>query len=316
MFCEKCNVQAVKAGVRKNGSQRWKCNECGKRFETPQQKPFGSDSRLPKETVCRILHCLVEGCSVRGTARLCAVEKRTVLNILTLAGEACDRLFEKRVRNVQVKELELDEVWTFVGCKQKRLTPQRVEKGMVGDAYTFIGLERNSKLVLAWHLGKRDRVNTEDFISKIRWATAPGWFDMSTDGFEPYETAIDAGLYDRANHAQVVKLFSTRLDRISEGYSPAKFVSVAKDAISGQPDLDRAGTSHVERKNGTLRQWCKRLTRLTYAFSKKWDNLKAALALHFAHYNFCRIHSSIRVTPAMQSRLTDHVWSIDELLMA
>ena len=95
---------------------------------------------------------------------------------------------------------------------------------------------------------------------------------------------------------------------------PAKFVSVAKDAISGHPDLDRAGTSHVERKNGTLRQWCKRLTRLTYAFPKKWDNLKAALALHFAHYNFCRIHSSIRVTPAMASGITDHVWSIQELL--
>lgn len=185
---------------------------------------------------------------------------------------------------------------------------------MVGDAYTFIGLERTSKLVVAWHLGKRDRVNTEDFVSKIRWATAPGWFDVSTDGFEPYETAIDAGLYDRANHAQVVKLFSTRLDRVSESYMPAKFVSVAKDVICGNPDLDRAGTSHVERKNGTLRQWCKRLTRLTYAFSKKWDNLKAALALHFAHYNFCRIHGSLRITPAMAAGLTDRVWEIEDLI--
>ena len=123
-------------------------------------------------------------------------------------------------------------------------------------------------------------------------------------------------LYDRANHAQVVKLFSTRLDRVSESYMPAKFVSVAKDAISGNPDLDRSGTSHVERKNGTLRQWCKRLTRLTYAFSKKWDNLKAALALHFAHYNFCRIHGSLRITPAMAAGITDHVWTLDDLMRA
>jgi hypothetical protein len=107
-----------------------------------------------------ILHCLVEGNSVRGTARLCDVEKRTVLNILKLAGENCERLLEERVRNVRVADLELDEVWTYVGCKQKRLTPERVEKGMVGDAYTFTGLERTSKLVVAWHLGKRDRVNT------------------------------------------------------------------------------------------------------------------------------------------------------------
>ncbi|MGA2327760.1 MAG: transposase [Bryobacteraceae bacterium] len=261
-----------------------------------------------------ILNCLVEGNSVRGTARLCDVEKRTVLNILTLAGEACERLFEKQVRNVRVHDLELDEVWTYVGCHQKRLTPERIERGMVGDAYTFIGLERTSKLVVAWHLGKRDRVNTEDFISKIRWATAPGWFDVSTDAFQPYETAIDAGLYDRANYSQVVKLFSNRLDRVSESYSPARFVCVQKDAVSGRPDLDRAGTSHVERKNGTLRQWCKRLTRLTYAFSKKWENLKAALALHFAHYNFCRVHGSLRITPAMAAGITDRVWAIEDLI--
>jgi IS1 family transposase len=195
----------------------------------------------------------------------------------------------------------------------KRLTPERVAKGMHGEAYTFICLERSTKLVMAWHLGKRDRVSTEDFVSKIRWATAPGWFDVSTDGFQPYETAIDAGLYDRANHAQVLKLFSTHLDRIPESYSPARFVSVAKDAISGNPDLDRAGTSHVERKNGTLRQWCKRLTRLTYAFSKSWDNLHAALALHSAYYNLCRVHGSLRITPAMAAGITDHVWTLEEL---
>jgi hypothetical protein len=130
---------------------------------------------------------------------------------------------------VRVRDLELDDVWTFASCKQKRLTPERTEKGMMGDAYTFIGLGTR-KLVVAWHLGKRDRVNTEDFISKVRWATVPGWFDVSTDGFEPYETAIDAGLYDRVNHSQVVKLFSTRLDRVSKSYSPARFVCVQKDA--------------------------------------------------------------------------------------
>lgn len=138
---------------------------------------------------------------------------------------------------------------------------------MVGDAYTFIRLERSTKFVMAWHLGKRDRLNTEDFVSKIRWATAPVRFDVSTDEFQPYETAIDAA---------VVKMFSTVTQVVPESYRPAKFVSVGKDAISGSPDLDRAGTSHVERKNGALSQWCKRLTRLTYAFSRSWDNLRCA----------------------------------------
>ena len=127
------------------------------------------------------------------------MEPRTALNALTLAGEARDRLFENHLRNLPAKDLEPDEVRTFVGRKQRQLTPERFEKGMRGDAYAFIGLERSSKLVVAWHLGKRDRVNTGDFISKIRWGTAPGRFDVSSDAFQPYETAIDAGLYDRAN---------------------------------------------------------------------------------------------------------------------
>ena len=314
MTCHNCRIEMVKAGRGRNQVQRFKCQQCGKRFSERHQKPFGEDVRLSAEKVKMILHCLVEGNSVRGTARLCGVEPKTVLSILKLAGENCEQLLTERIHNVRVRDLELDEVWTFVGCKQKRLTPERIEKGMAGDAYTFIALERTSKLVIAWHLGKRDRVNTEDFVSKIRWATAPGWFDVSTDAFQPYESAIDAGLYDRANHAQIVKLFSTHLDRVPESYNPAKFVSVAKDTVSGMPNLDRASTSHVERKNGTLRQWCKRLTRLTYAFSKSWDNLKAALALHFAYYNFCRVHSAIRVTPAMEAGIADRVWTLSDLI--
>lgn len=313
MTCHNCNVETVKAGRHKNGAQRYKCQQCGKRFQEPQEKPFGADVRLPREKVCMILNCLVEGNSVRGTARLCDVEKRTVLNMLKLAGETCERLFTERIRNVRVHDLELDEVWSYCGKHQKRIAPGESSQYQ-GDAYTFIGLERTSKLVVAWHLGKRDRVNTEDFISKIRWATAPFPFDVCTDGFQPYESAIDAGLYDRASHAAVIKMFSTTVSVVPESYRPAKFVSVGKDAVSGDPDLDRASTSHVERKNGTLRQWCKRLTRLTYAYSKKWDNLRAALALHFCHYNFCRVHSSIRVTPAMEAKITDHVWEISELL--
>jgi IS1 family transposase len=225
----------------------------------------------------------------------------------------CERLFTERVRGVRVHDLELDEVWTYVKKHQKQIRPGESAQYM-GDAYTFIGLERTSKLVVAWHLGKRDRINTEDFISKIRWATAPGRFDVSTDGFQPYETAIDAGLYDRANHAAVVKMFSTTTQVVPESYRPARFVSVGKDAVSGNPDLDRAGTSHVERKNATLRTWCKRLCRLTLCYSKKWENLKAALALHFAHYNFCRIHGSLRITPAMAAGIADHVWEIGELI--
>jgi len=224
----------------------------------------------------------------------------------------CERPFTEKVRNVKISQLQADEIWTFCKVKQRHLRPDHDEKVM-GDADTFIGLDRATKLVVAWHLGKRDQVSTDNFISKVRWATADERFEMCTDGFSPYTYAIDAGLSDRADYSQVVKVYS-KTEEGRERYRPGSFVTVEKAAIIGNPDMDRACTSHVERKNGALRQWCKRLTRLTYAFSKKWDNLKAALALHFAHYNFCRVHGSLRITPAMAAGIADHVWKIDELI--
>ena len=168
---------------------------------------------------------------------------------------------------------------------------------MSGDAYCFIALASDTKLVHAWHLGKRDEPNTADFITKVRDATT-GTYQISTDGFPAYEGAIDAGLHDRVDYARIVKVLG-----------PGE-----KEAVLGNPDVGKTSTTFVERKNGTLRQWCKRFTRLTYAFSKKWANLEAALALHFVHYNFCRVHGTLRVTPAMESGLSNHVWNLEELL--
>lgn len=274
----------VKAGYYgKNQVQRWKCQTCGKRFSEPQQKPFGADVRLPKDTVCQILHCLVEGNSVRGTARLCDVEKRTVLNMLKLAGENCERLLREHVRNVPVQQVQCDEIWTFVQKKEGHKWDNEKNSEKIGDAYTFIAIERGTKLVVAWHLGKRDQENTTQFIRKIRGATTDDSFEICTDGFSPYVQAINEALYDRANYSQIVKTYSKH-EEGRERYSPGDFVSVQKAAILGEPNMDRATTSHVERENGSLRQWCKRLTRLTYAFSKNWENLRAALALHFAYY--------------------------------
>jgi IS1 family transposase/transposase-like protein len=312
--CHNCRIEMVKAGTYgKKRIQRFKCQQCGKKFSEPQEKPFGADVRLPEETVCRILHCLVEGNSVRSTARLCDVEPKTVLSILTLAGANCERLLAEKIRNVPVAEVQCDEIWTFVQKKEGHKWPFEYDAQNIGDAYTFIALERTSKLVLAWHLGKRDTGNTTQFIRKLRSATASERFEISTDAFGSYLPAIREALYDRADYSQVVKVYSKQ-EEGRERYSPGEFVTVEKAALIGTPNLERACTSHIERKNGSLRQWCKRLTRLTYAFSKKWENLQAALALHFAYYNLCRIHGSLRVTPAMEAGITDHVWELSELL--
>jgi IS1 family transposase len=162
-------------------------------------------------------------------------------------------------------------------------------------------------------MGRRDRDNTFLFIEKVRRATANQPMQISTDAWPAYQPAIDLQLSDRASHAVVVKVF----DKPEEGrerYSPGDFVTVEKSVGRGNPDLGRASTSHVERKNGSLRQWCKRLTRLTYAFSKRKENLQAALALHFWHYNFARLHGSLRCTPAQESQVSDHIWSFEELM--
>jgi IS1 family transposase len=260
---------------------------------------------------------LVEGNSIRSTERITGIDRNTIMKLVVVAGERCERLMSERIHNVVVEHLELDEVWSYVGCHQRFVKPDAERPALVGDQYVFIALEERTKMVMAWHLGKRDMKNTDAFIAKVRHATsADQLFDVSTDAFPAYERAIERGLYDRANHAEIVKLFSHHVEEGRERYSPASFVSVAKDAVSGLPDLDRASTSHVERKNGSLRQWCKRLTRLTYAYSKKWEHLHAALALHFAYYNFCRVHRSLRVTPAMESGVSDHIWTLKELLAA
>ena len=158
MTCHNCRIEMVKAGTfGKKRIQRYKCQQCGKRFAEPQETSFGADVRPPAEKVTMILHCLVEGNSIRSTGRLCDVEKRTVLNLLKLAGENCERFMAQHIQAVPVKHLELDEVWTFVGKKQKRLTPED-DESRTGDAYTYIAVEQSTKMVMAWHLGKRDGI--------------------------------------------------------------------------------------------------------------------------------------------------------------
>ena len=313
MTCHNCEIEIVKAGkFGKKAIQRFQCKQCGKRYSEPQDRPLGY-ARLPIEKVNMILHCLVEGNSVRGTARLCNVEMRTVLNLLKAAGDHCERLLEERLKDAPVNDLQLDEIWSFVFKKEGHKWMHEMDNQRTGDAYTFIALERDSKLVVAWHLGKRTAASTNEFIAKLRKTTPDTHFQITTDGFTAYPPAIDNTFGIDVDYAQLVKVYG-QPEEGRERYSPAEVINAVPTPVIGSPDRNRICTSHVERKNGTLRQWCKRLTRLTYAFSKKWENLQAALALHFAHYNFCRIHGTLRVTPAMEAGITDHVWGLNELI--
>jgi IS1 family transposase len=203
-------------------------------------------------------------------------------------------------------------MWGFVGCKEKVKTEDHPDT--FGDAYCFVAIERKTKLVLAWHLGRRTVSDTEAFTEKVDAATT-GRFQITTDGFAAYPDAISLSLGTRVDFAQLIKIYGSPTDG-EHRYSPPEVVNAIPVPRIGMPAPQRISTSHVERQNLTMRMCIRRLTRLTNAFSKNWENLKAALALYFAYYNFCRVHMTLRVTPAMEHGLTDRVWSIKELIYA
>jgi len=263
------------------------------------------------------LNLLVEGNSIRGIERVTGLEKRTILSLLKLAGAKAERISRKYICKVRVHEVQADEIWGFVFCKQKTKNLLRPTDTEAGDVYCFVAIERNTKLVLAWHLGKRTQEDTQVFIEKLE-RSAAGCFQLSTDGFEMYPEAVRFNFGLGVDYAQVIKTYHAAHPQQSpEGerrYSPSRVLEIRKVRQIGVPDMERVCTSHVERQNLTIRMMMRRLTRLTNAFSKKRENLHAALALHFAYYNFCRIHQTLRCTPAMEAGITHTIWELKDLL--
>lgn len=315
MTCHNCSSVCKKSG--KFGPkriQRYRCNQCRKTFSEEQSKPLDT-MRLSLEKAELVLSLLLEGNSIRSVQRITGVHQVTILNLLVLAGEKCERMMNKRIKAVAVKDVEADEIWGFVGMKNRAKLFKQITNPEVGDAYTFVGIERNTKLILAWHLGERDMVNTEAFTEKLSYATS-GHFQLTTDGFRPYENAVSYSLGTRVDYAMLIKVYGNTDVESERKYSPPEVIDSTIKPMIGNPDPSRICTSIVERSNLSMRTSIRRLTRLTNAYSKKWDNLRAMLALYFAYYNFCRIHSSIRCTPAMESGLTGHIWTVKELLTA
>lgn len=236
-----------------------------------------------------------------------------------MAGEKCARLLAEKIKGVPVRDIQCDEMWGFVGMKQKtlrrKLKADPSADTTQGDAWTFVAIERHTKMIMAWHLGKRTVRHIVDFTEKLHEATE-GRFQLTTDGFAAYPDAIAYSLGTRVDFAQLVKVYTASPEGSAHErrYSPAIVTKAIPTPKWGNPDPDRICTSHVERQNLTMRMMMRRLTRLTNAFSKKWDNLRCALALHFAYYNFCRIHKTLRCTPAMEAGITGHVWELKELL--
>jgi transposase-like protein/IS1 family transposase len=310
--CHNCRIECKRKGYDRKGNQRYQRKQCSKTFQVARPKPLeGVYTDLDAAEM--VLKLLLEGNSVSSVERITGVHHGTILKLLVLAGEKCERIMATKIVNVPVRDVEMDEVWSFIGKKQKRVRPQDDQN--LGDAYTFVAIERHSKLVLNIALGKRDQATTDVFVEGVRHATASGHFQVTTDGFAPYRSAITTTLSDRCDFAQLIKVY--RAGAEGEGrYSPAEVASVEVVPIMGDPDPERICTSIVERSNLSTRMSLRRFTRLTNAFSKKWENHWAAVACWFTFYNFCRVHKSLRMTPAMAAGISDHIWSVRELLLA
>ncbi len=280
----------------------------------PTGRPLG-DMRITLDKALVALHHLVEGVSVRATMRLTGTNRNTILDLLALMGGRCEKLLEGRLNRLPVVDVQVDEVWGFVQMKEKTRLRNRPPESEIGAAYCFVGIERETKLVLAWHLGRRSAEDAREFAGKLAEATS-GSFQITTDGFKPYKTAIPEAM-SGADFAQLVKVYATKDDH---RYSPGEVRDTVKKPVNGNPVEERICTSHVERQNLTVRMQNRRMTRLTNAFSKKWANHSAAFALHFAYYNFCRPHQTLtesrgeKCTPAMAAGLEDHPWTLEELV--
>jgi IS1 family transposase len=269
--------------------------------------------RLPVERALLCLHLLCEGNAVRSIERITGTGKRAILNLLVQVGEGCERMLAETVKDVPVQDVQADEIWTYIRCKQATRERKQITDPEAGDAYCFIGIERTSKLVLAWHLGRRNRWDAHDFMEKLSGATA-GRFQLSTDGFNGYPDAVEYNLGARADYVQVIKDFGSEGGEEARRYAPPRLIGQEKIVVSGSPDEDKACTSHVERANWTLRGHLRRFTRLSNGFSRKKANLRAALSLYFAYYNFVRMHKSLRMTPAMAAGIARKPWSLADLL--
>jgi transposase-like protein/IS1 family transposase len=311
MTCPTCDLRCAGFGKHRNGLRRFRCGQCGKTYTEPHEKPLG-EMTVPMDKAMLALKMLLEGSSVRSVERTTELHRDTILKLLVVAGEKCERIMGRYVRNIAVQDVECDEVWSFLGKKEKRVRPEDDQN--LGDCYTFVAIERNTKLVLNIAMGKRDQLTTNTFIEGLRDAIKPGTsFQITTDGFAPYKTSIPDTFGDYVDYAMLIKVYRNP----SEGearYSPPEVQSVEVVPVCGNPDRDRICTSIIERSNLSLRMGQRRWTRLTNAFGRKWENQWAAAMLWYTYYNFCRLHKSLRVTPAMAAGIAEGPWEIGDLL--
>lgn len=269
-------------------------------------------NRLSLAVRARILGCLVEGNSLRATARMVDVSLNTVLKFVRDLGAACAMYQNETLRNLPCKRVQADEIWSFIGSKEKNVPKD--ERGLGrGDVYTWVAIDADTKLVISWLVGRRDAQYARTFIDDVASRLA-NRIQLSTDGHHAYLNAVERSFGGEIDYAMLVKLYGNPTGKADERrYSSGECCGAIKGVVCGEPDEKHISTSFVERQNLTMRMGMRRFTRLTNGFSKKIENHDYAIAIHYMHYNYGRVHKSLRVTPAMEAKIADHVWSLEEI---
>lgn len=269
-------------------------------------------NRLNTEKRVRVVAALVEGNSIRATCRMTGVSKPTVIKLLVDLGTVCSQYQDEVLRELPCKRIEADEIWSFCYAKAKNVPEDKKGQFGYGDVWTFTAICADTKLVPTWWFGPRGEPTAYAFMCDLAGRLSDR-AQITTDGHTMYLSAVIAAFKARVDFAQIQKIYGSDPEG-EKRYSPATCLGTKTRVVVGSPDPEHISTSYVERQNLTMRMSIRRFTRLTNAFSKKLENHAHAVALHFMHYNFCRIHRSLRVTPAMEAGVTDHVWEIEEIV--
>jgi IS1 family transposase len=270
-------------------------------------------NRLKLDKQKQIIAALVEGNSIRATCRMTGAAKGTVLKLLADIGTACAEYQNEHLKDLECRKIQCDEIWSFCYSKDKNIPKDKQGKFGYGDVWTWTALCADSKLVPSFFIGTRDLTSAKVFMNDLA-SRMKHRIQITTDGHKAYLEAIEDAFGMDVDYSQLVKLYGVERIEEESRYSPAKCIGSKKKRVNGNPDIKSVSTSYVERQNLTMRMSMRRFTRLTNAFSKKVDNLHHALALHFMYYNFCRIHQSLRITPAMAAGVTDRLWEIEDIL--
>lgn len=268
-------------------------------------------NRLTIETRAKIVGMMVEGNRLRAISRMCDISINTVSKLLVDLGEAAMTYHDANVRNIRVRRLQADGIWSFIGCKQKNVKSERVIEGW-GDVWTWVGLDADTKLCVSYLVGGRDASWAQDFMQDCA-DRIQSRVQVTTDGHKAYLSAVEGAFGMDVDFATLQKIYGAPTDAEQRRYSPAKCIGSDMKVVMGNPDPRHVSTSFVERSNLTMRMSMRRFSRLTNGHSKKLSNHAYAVAIHFLHYNFARVHKSLRITPAMEAGIADHVWTLEEI---